>query len=53
MTSRNRQAPVRFDILRHRADDMVIPDSRLQQRSRAVGGDSRLSSCAPPHENYC
>jgi len=45
-------APLAFDILRHCADELVISDSRLQRWSRAVGGHSSVSSCAPPHEDH-
>ena len=39
-----------FDILGHRADDVVVSDSCRRRRGGAVGGHCGLSSCAPPHE---
>lgn len=43
---------VQFDMLEHRADDLVVPDSGPQYRTGALGGFSILFSGPPPHEAW-
>jgi hypothetical protein len=42
--------PVPFDILGHRADDLVVPDPGPEHRSRFSGRIGSLPSGAEPHE---
>src|ERR1700690_4327702 len=44
--------PARFDILGHRADDLVVPDPGPEHRSRFSGRIGSLPSSAQPYEGW-